>query len=77
MPLELWCPTKKKKLNEDFKVSPISNIKIELSYAIFAVLFGIVMTMFSCIFAIGIFNGFNSLLEYSAMDYLTILGSFP
>ena len=65
---------KEKKLNEDFKVSPISNIKIELSYAIFAVLFGIVMTMFSCIFAIGIFNGFNSLLEYSAMDYLTILG---
>ncbi|MCW1065474.1 ABC transporter permease, partial [Streptococcus anginosus] len=52
---------KEKKLNEDFKVSPISNIKIELSYAIFAVLFGIVMTMFSCIFAIGIFNGFNSL----------------
>lgn len=65
---------KEKKLNEDFKVSPISNIKIELSYAIFAILFGIVMTMFSCIFAIGIFNGFNSLLEYSVMDYLTILG---
>ena len=65
---------KEKKLSEDFKVSPISNFKIELSYAIFAILFGIIMTMFSCIFAIGIFNGFSSLLDFSTMDYLSILG---
>ena len=30
--------------------------------------------MFSCVFAIGIFNGFSSLLDYSAMDYLKIFG---
>ena len=65
---------REKKLSEDFKVSPISNFKIELSYAIFAILFGIIMTMFSCIFAIGIFNGFSSLLDFSTMDYLSILG---
>ena len=65
---------KEKKLSEDFKVSPVSNFKIELSYAIFAILFGIIMTMFSCIFAIGIFNGFSSLLDFSTMDYLSILG---
>lgn len=65
---------REKKLSEDFKVSPISNFKIELSYAIFAILFGIVMTMFSCIFAIGMFNGFSSLLDFSTMDYLSILG---
>ena len=65
---------REKKLSEDFKVSPISNFKIELSYAIFAILFGIIMTMFSCIFAIGIFNGFSSLLDYSMTDYLSILG---
>ncbi|WP_270616265.1 ABC transporter permease [Streptococcus koreensis] len=65
---------KEKKLSEDFKVSPVSNFKIELSYAIFAILFGIIMTMFSCVFAIGIFNGFSSLLNYSMMDYLSILG---
>ena len=65
---------KEKKLSEDFKVSPVSNFKIELSYAIFAILFGIVMTMFSCIFAIGMFNGFSSLLDFSTMDYLSILG---
>ena len=65
---------REKKLSEDFKVSPISNFKIELSYAIFAILFGIIMTMFSCIFAIGIFNGFSSLLDYSMNDYLSILG---
>ena len=65
---------KEKKLSEDFKVSPVSNFKIELSYAIFAILFGIIMTMFSCIFAIGIFNGFSSLLDYSMNDYLSILG---
>ena len=57
---------KEKKLSEDFKV--------ELSYAIFAILFGIILTMFSCVFAIGIFNGFSSLLDYSAMDYLKIFG---
>ena len=66
---------REKKLSEDFKVSPISNFKIELSYAIFAILFGIIMTMFSCIFAIGIFNGFSSLLDFSTMDYLSILGA--
>ena len=65
---------KEKKLSEDFKVSPVSNFKIELSYAIFAILFGIIMTMFSCIFAIGIFNGFSSLLDLSTTDYLSILG---
>lgn len=65
---------KEKKLSEDFKVSPISNFKAELSYAIFAILFGIILTMFSCVFAIGIFNGFASLLDYSAKDYLTIFG---
>ena len=65
---------KEKKLSEDFKVSPVSNFKIELSYAIFAILFGIIMTMFSCIFAIGMFNGFSSLLDFSTMDYLSILG---
>ena len=65
---------KEKKLSEDFKVSPISNFKVELSYAIFAILFGIILTMFSCVFAIGIFNGFASLLYYSAKDYLTIFG---
>ena len=65
---------KEKKLSEDFKVSPISNFKVELSYAIFAILFGIILTMFSCVFAIGIFNGFASLLDYSAKDYLTIFG---
>ena len=65
---------KEKKLSEDFKVSPISNFKVELSYAIFAILFGIILTMFSCVFAIGIFNGLASLLDYSAKDYLTIFG---
>ena len=65
---------KEKKLSEDFKVSPISNFKVELSYAIFAILFGIILTMVSCVFAIGIFNGFASLLDYSAKDYLTIFG---
>ena len=65
---------KEKKLSEDFKVSPVSNFKIELSYANFAILFGIIMTMFSCIFAIGIFNGFSSLLDFSTTDYLSILG---
>ena len=65
---------KEKKLSEDFKVSPISNFKVELSYAIFAILFGIILTMFSCVFAIGIFNGLSSLLDYSAMDYLKIFG---
>ena len=65
---------KEKKLSEDFKVSPVSNFKIELSYAIFAILFGIIMTIFSCIFAIGMFNGFSALLDYSMMDYLSILG---
>lgn len=66
---------REKKLSEDFKVSPISNFKIELSYATFAILFGIIMTMFSCIFAIGMFNGFSSLLDFSTMDYLSILGA--
>ena len=65
---------KEKRLSEDFKVSPVSNFKIELSYAIFAILFGIIMTMFSCIFAIGMFNGFSSLLDFSTTDYLSILG---
>ena len=65
---------REKKLSEDFKVSPISNFKIELSYAIFAILFGIIMTMFSCIFAIGMFNGFSALLDFSTTDYLSILG---
>ena len=65
---------REKKLSEDFKVSPVSNFKIELSYAVFAILFGIIMTMFSCIFAIGMFNGFSSLLDFSTMDYLSILG---
>lgn len=65
---------KEKKLSEDLKVSPVSNFKIELSYAIFAILFGIIMTVFSCIFAIGMFNGFSALLDYSTMDYLSILG---
>ena len=65
---------KEKKLSEDLKVSPVSNFKIELSYAIFAILFGIIMTVFSCIFAIGMFNGFSALLDYSMMDYLSILG---
>ena len=65
---------REKKLSEDFKVSPVSNFKIELSYAVFAILFGIIMTMFSCIFAVGMFNGFSALLDYSMMDYLSILG---
>ena len=65
---------REKKLSEDFKVSPVSNFKVELAYAVFAILFGIIMTMFSCIFAIGIFNGFSSLLDFSTTDYLSILG---
>jgi len=65
---------REKKLSEDFKVSPVSNFKVELAYAVFAILFGIIMTMFSCIFAIGMFNGFSSLLDFSTMDYLSILG---
>lgn len=65
---------REKKLNEDFKVSPTSPMTVELSYAIFAIIFGIILTMFSCIFAIGIFNGFSSLLDFSAMDYVQILG---
>ena len=65
---------REKKLSEDFKVSLVSNFKIELSYAIFAILFGIIMTVFSCIFAIGMFNGFSALLDYSMIDYLSILG---
>ena len=65
---------REKKLSEDFKVSPVSNFKVELAYAVFAILFGIIMTMFSCVFAIGIFNGFSSLLDYSMTDYLSILG---
>lgn len=63
-----------KKLNEDFKVSPVSNFKVELGYAVFAIIFGIVMTMFSCIFAIVVFNGFSSLQDFSIIDYLKILG---
>ena len=63
---------REKKLSEDFKVSPVSNFKVELAYAVFAILFGIIMTMFSCVFAIGMFNG--SLLDFSTMDYLSILG---
>ena len=65
---------REKKLNEDFKVSPTSPMTVELSYAIFAIIFGIILTMFSCVFAIGIFNGFSSLLDFSAMDYVQILG---
>ena len=65
---------REKKLSEDFKVSPVSNFKVELAYAVFAILFGIIMTMFSCVFAIGMFNGFSSLLDFSTMDYLSILG---
>lgn len=65
---------REKKLSEDFKVSPISNFKVELGYAIFAIIFGIIMTLLSCIFAICIFNGFSSLLHYSMMDYLAIFG---
>lgn len=65
---------REKKLSEDFKVSPVSNFKVELAYAVFAILFGIIMTMFSFVFAIGIFNGFSSLLDYSMTDYLSILG---
>lgn len=65
---------REKKLSEDFKVSPVSNFKVELAYAVFAILFGIIMTMFSCVFAIDIFNGFSSLLDYSMTDYLSILG---
>ncbi|WP_270308650.1 ABC transporter permease [Streptococcus koreensis] len=65
---------REKKLSEDFKVSPVSNFKVELAYAVFAILFGIIMTMFSCVFAIVIFNGFSSLLDYSMTDYLSILG---
>ncbi|WP_205402106.1 ABC transporter permease [Streptococcus lutetiensis] len=65
---------REKKLSEDFKVSPTSPMKIELSYAVFAILFGIILTMFSCVFAIGIFNGFSSLLDFSAMDYVKIFG---
>ena len=65
---------REKKLSEDFKVSPVSNFKVELAYAVFSILFGIIMTMFSCVFAIGIFNGFSSLLDYSMTDYLSILG---
>ena len=65
---------REKKLSEDFKVSPVSNFKVELAYAVFSILFGIIMTMFSCVFAIGMFNGFSSLLDYSMMDYLSILG---
>ena len=61
---------REKKLSEDFKVSPMPNSAIELSYA----LFGIMLTMFSCLFAIGIFNGFSSLLDFSAADYLRIFG---
>ncbi|AMB93788.1 ABC transporter permease [Aerococcus sanguinicola] len=62
------------KLTEDFKVSPTSPILIELSYAIFAILFGITLTLFSCIFAIGIFNGFSSIFDFTAMDYVKIFG---
>ncbi|WP_423216323.1 ABC transporter permease [Streptococcus equinus] len=65
---------REKKLSEDFKVSPTSAMTIELSYAIFAVLFGIILTMFSCVFAIVIFNGFSALLDFSMGDYAKIFG---
>lgn len=65
---------REKKLSEDFKVSPTSTMIIEVSYAIFAIFFGIILTMFSCIFAIGILNGFSSLLDFSVMDYVIIFG---
>lgn len=65
---------REKKLSEDFKVSPTSTMIIEISYAIFAIFFGIILTMFSCIFAIGILNGFSSLLDFSVMDYVIIFG---
>lgn len=65
---------REKKLSEDFKVSPTSTMIIEISYAIFAIFFGIILTMFSCIFAIGILNGFSSLLDFSIMDYVIIFG---
>lgn len=65
---------REKKLSEDFKVSPTSTMIIEISYAIFAIFFGIILTMFSCIFAIGILNGFSSLLDFSVIDYVIIFG---
>ncbi|MBT1018444.1 ABC transporter permease [Canibacter sp. lx-72] len=65
---------REKKLIEDFHVSPAPRFKLELSYAIFAVVFGIGLTLLSCVVSLVVFNGFDSLLEYTATDYLKIVG---
>lgn len=72
--LGVMVADREKKVSEDFRVSPISNNKIDWAYALFAVLFGMVMTMFSCVFAICLFNGVSALQNYSMMDYLRIMG---
>ena len=62
---------KEKKLSEDLKSAQFLTLKLNYRMRL-AILFGIIMTMFSCIFAIGIFNGFSSLLDFSTTDYLSI-----
>lgn len=65
---------KEKKVSEDFKVSPISDLKVDLSYTIFALLFGVIISFLTCLFAIGLFNGFKALSSFSLEDYAEILG---
>lgn len=64
---------KEKKIYEDLRITPYSPFKIELSYSIFAILFGIVITFCACIFALFAFNGFSALYYLSFKEYLTIL----
>lgn len=65
---------KEKKIDEDLRITPYSRFKIEWSYAIFAILFGIMITAFACLFAIILFNGFHSLFAFDMKAYVQILG---
>ncbi len=65
---------REKKIAEDLKASPISKFKLEMSYAVFAIIFGSILTLISCIFAMILFNGFDSLLVYAPIDFLKIFG---
>lgn len=65
---------REKKIAEDLEASPISKFKLEMSYAVFAIVFGSILTLISCIFATILFNGFDSLLVYAPIDFLKIFG---
>ena len=65
---------REKKIAEDLEASPISKFKLEMSYAVFAIVFGSILTLISCIFAMILFNGFDSLLVYAPIDFLKIFG---